>query len=218
MLEGCSPWPPELAARYRARGYWQGLALGDLVDRWAFDYGEREALVSASERITYHELAQRVDRLAHHLLHLGLRAPQRIVVQLPNVPEFVYPGDVVRLSPAGNLIVEGCDKDMINRGGEKISAEEIENLILSHPAVFNAAVVAMPDPVLGERTCAYVVLKPNSSLTLPQLIAFLRRKQIASFKLPERLEVAESFPLTSIGKVSKKDLRADIARKRGAKS
>lgn len=124
---------------------------------------------------------------------------------------FYRTGDVVRLHPSGNLSVEGREKDMINRGGEKISAEEVENLILAHPAVFNAAAVAMPDPVLGERTCAFVILRPGASLTLPDLCAFLLEQQIAKFKLPERLEVVASFPLTSVGKVSKKDLREQVA-------
>ena len=109
--------------------------------------------------------------------------------------------------------MEGREKDLINRGGEKISAEEIENLILAHPSVFNAAAVAMPDPILGERTCAYVILRPDTSLTFPELVAFLDAQQIAKFKLPERLEVVDAFPLTSVGKVSKKDLRDDITRK-----
>lgn len=544
MLEGCAPWPPELAERYRQKGYWQGRTLGDLVHAWAAEYGERQAIVSAAERVTYRQLARRVDRLALHLDRLGLRAPQRIVVQLTNVPEFVYlyyacarigvlpvmalpahrlseisylaqfseavgyaipatfkgfdyqqlarevrqaaptvrhvlvagddvepgnlalgdllsdaieqreplerlsalrpdpsdvalfllsggttglpkliprthddyaynsrasasvcgfgpdtvylvslpishnfplsspgiqgafqhggkvvlcatadpaeafplierervtatslvpalairwmdapererfdlsslrvlqvggarlnpeparrvrpvlgcrlqqvfgmaegllnftrlddseqaiietqgrpvspddeirvvddddqdvppgepgnllacgpytirgyykapehnrraftadgyyrTGDVVRLHPSGNLSVEGREKDMINRGGEKVSAEEVENLILAHPSVFNVAVVAMPDPLLGERACAYVILKPGASLTFQELIAFLEHQQIAKFKLPERLEIVDSFPLTSVGKVSKKDLREDIAAK-----
>jgi 2,3-dihydroxybenzoate-AMP ligase len=122
-------------------------------------------------------------------------------------------GDIVRVSPSGNLIVEGRAKDLINRGGEKISAEEIEDLILAHPSVFNAAAVAMPDPVLGERTCVYVILRPGARLTFQELVTFLQAQQIAKFKLPERLEVVESFPLTGVGKVSKKDLRHDIGRK-----
>ena len=545
MLPGCTPWPPELAAHYRRKGYWEGRTLGDLVDRWAAEYGERAAIVSGDDRISYRELQRRVDRLALHLVRLGLRAPERIVVQLPNVPEFIYlyyacakigvlpvmalpahryaeisylaefseavayavpasfrgydylqlarevsqsvpglrhilvagdgasedtvslsgslsdpveasaselaqlqalrrdpsevalfllsggttglpkliprthddyaynsrasgelsgigsdtvflaalpvahnftlaspgiqavfqqggkvvlinsaepadafeliqrervtltalvpalairwmeaperarfdlsslrvlqvggarlnpeparrirpalgcrlqqvfgmaegllnytrlddpeteivetqgrpcspddeirivdddgqdvpsgqpgnllargpytirgyykapehnqraftpdgyyrTGDVVRLSSSGNLVVEGREKDMINRGGEKISAEEIENLILAHPNVFNVAVVAMPDPVLGERTCAYVIPKAGAGLTFQELVSFLQQKQIATYKLPERLELLASFPLTSIGKVSKKHLRDDIARK-----
>ena len=126
---------------------------------------------------------------------------------------FYRTGDMVRLHPSGNLVVEGRKKDMINRGGEKISAEEIENLILSHDSVHMVAVVAMPDPVMGERSCAFVIPKPGRSLTLPELSAFLIEKRIAKFKLPERLELVQSFPLTGVGKVSKKDLRAQIAKK-----
>jgi 2,3-dihydroxybenzoate-AMP ligase len=126
---------------------------------------------------------------------------------------FYRTGDMVRLHPSGNLVVEGRKKDMINRGGEKISAEEIENLILSHDAVHMVAVVAMPDPVMGERSCAFVIPKPGRSLALSELCSFLLDKRIAKFKLPERLELVQSFPLTSVGKVSKKDLRAQIAKK-----
>lgn len=124
---------------------------------------------------------------------------------------FYRTGDMVRLHPTGNLVVEGRRKDLINRGGEKISAEEIENLIISHENIHMAAVVAMPDPVMGERCCAFVLLKPGSSLTLDQLSEFLHGKRIAKFKLPERLEILDSFPLTGMGKVSKKDLRELIA-------
>jgi len=118
---------------------------------------------------------------------------------------------MVRLHPSGNLVVEGRKKDMINRGGEKISAEEVENLILSHDSVHMVAVVAMPDPVLGERSCAFVIPKPGRTLALDELNAFLLAKRIAKFKLPERLELVQSFPLTGVGKVSKKDLRDQIA-------
>ncbi|HLE80528.1 MAG TPA: (2,3-dihydroxybenzoyl)adenylate synthase, partial [Dehalococcoidia bacterium] len=93
------------------------------------------------------------------------------------------------------------------------SAEEIENLVLTHPAVHNVAVIGMPDPDLGERLCAYLILKPGQSLTFQELCSFLLKKDIAKFKLPERLELVNEFPLTNIGKVSKKDLREDITRK-----
>lgn len=122
-------------------------------------------------------------------------------------------GDMVRIQQDGCLIVEGRKKDLINRGGEKISAEEIENLILAHPLVKNVAAVAMPDPVLGERTCAYVILKEELKFNLEDLKNFLLQKNIAKFKLPERLEVVNEFPLTSVGKVSKKALREDITAK-----
>jgi 2,3-dihydroxybenzoate-AMP ligase len=140
------------------------------------------------------------------------RAPEHNAVAF-TADGFYRTGDVVRQHPSGTLIVEGRKKDLINRGGEKISAEEVENLILGHPAVLNAAVVAMPDPILGERACAYVVLKDGAPLTLPALNRFLGERRIARFKLPERLEVVERFPTTAVGKVSKKDLREDIARK-----
>ena len=120
-------------------------------------------------------------------------------------------GDVVRLTPTGNYSVEGRVKDMINRGGEKISAEEVENLALGHPAVQNVAAVAMPDPVLGEKVCAFVVPRPGKTLTLRELRDFMDQAGISRFKLPERLELVESFPLTTVGKISKKDLREDIA-------
>jgi 2,3-dihydroxybenzoate---[aryl-carrier protein] ligase len=126
---------------------------------------------------------------------------------------FYRTGDMVRLHPSGNLVVEGRKKDLINRGGEKISAEEIENLILCHENVHMAAVVAMPDPVMGERGCAFVIPRPGCTLTIEQLTSFLMAKKIAKFKLPERLEMVDSFPLTSVGKISKKDLREQIAAK-----
>lgn len=123
---------------------------------------------------------------------------------------FFKSGDVMRIREDGRLVVEGRKKDLINRGGEKINAEEVENVILSHPDVQNAAVIAMPDPVMGERTCAYVILKPGKELTLEGLSRFMLEKEIAKFKLPERLEGVEEFPLTNVGKVSKKDLRKDV--------
>ncbi|MET0585418.1 MAG: AMP-binding protein, partial [Candidatus Binatia bacterium] len=119
-------------------------------------------------------------------------------------------GDLMRLHPSGNYIVEGRKKDLINRGGEKISAEEIENLILTHPAVQNVACVPMPDPVLGERMCAYAILRGGNTLTLPELAAFLMNEEIAKQKLPERLEIVDDFPLSPFGKVSKKDLTERI--------
>ncbi|MCL4798676.1 MAG: AMP-binding protein [Burkholderiales bacterium] len=120
-------------------------------------------------------------------------------------------GDLVRMHASGNLVVEGRRKDLINRGGEKISAEEVENLILGHEKVQMAAVVAMPDPVMGERACAFVVPKEGASVTLAEVNAFLLARQIAKFKLPERLEVVRAFPCTAMGKVSKKALRDEIA-------
>ncbi|HEX2227392.1 MAG TPA: AMP-binding protein, partial [Candidatus Binatia bacterium] len=99
---------------------------------------------------------------------------------------FYRSGDLMRRHPSGNYMVEGRKKDLINRGGEKISAEEVENLILAHPAVQNVACVPMPDPVLGERMCAYVILRPGATLRLEELVAFLMNQEIAKHKAPER--------------------------------
>jgi len=126
---------------------------------------------------------------------------------------FYRSGDIVRRDQGGNLIVEGRAKDLINRGGEKISAEEIENLLLAHPAVREAAAVAMPHAVLGEQTCAYLVLRRDETLDLPALSAYLEERGVARFKWPERLEIVEALPVTNVGKVDKKKLREDIAAK-----
>ena len=127
---------------------------------------------------------------------------------------FYKSGDLVRIHPSGNVIVEGRSKDCINRGGEKISAEEVENHILAHPDVDNCAYVAMPDPLLGERACAYVVLRPDKKLNLQRLNTFLlEERKIAKFKLPERLELIDALPLTHVGKVNKVALRAMILSK-----
>lgn len=120
-------------------------------------------------------------------------------------------GDICRRTPDGNLVVEGRDKDMINRGGEKISAEEVENLVYRHPAVAQVAAVAMPDGQLGERVCLYVVPRPGASVTLEELRNAMDRIGVARFKLPEHLVLVEELATTKVGKIDKAALRADIA-------
>ena len=126
---------------------------------------------------------------------------------------FYRSGDLMRRHKSGNYIVEGRKKDLINRGGEKISAEEIENLILSHPSVKNVSCVPVPDPVLGERMCACVLLRETARLNFDELKHFLLGKEIAKYKLPERLEIMQDFPLSPFGKVSKKTLTEMISQK-----
>jgi 2,3-dihydroxybenzoate-AMP ligase len=121
-------------------------------------------------------------------------------------------GDIVR-KQGRHVYTEGRRKDLINRGGEKISCDEVENLIFAHPAVKAVALVAMPDPVFGEKACAFVVPKPGFTLELPELVAFLRGRQIASFKLPERLELVDSLPLSPVGKILKRELREQLIAK-----
>jgi 2,3-dihydroxybenzoate-AMP ligase len=120
-------------------------------------------------------------------------------------------GDICRWHPSGNLIVEGRDKDMINRAGEKISAEEVENLIYLLPEVEQVAAVAMPDPDLGERVCVYVVARPGSDLSLEHVRDALRAREVAAYKLPDRLVLVAEIPSTKVGKIDKLALRADIA-------
>jgi 2,3-dihydroxybenzoate-AMP ligase len=122
-------------------------------------------------------------------------------------------GDIVRLRPDGNLVIEGRDKDLINRGGEKISAEEVENFAYQVDGVSLAAAVAMPDAELGERICLYVVANPGKAVALADVRAVMERAGVAHFKLPERLVLAESLPTTAVGKMDKKTLRADITQR-----
>jgi 2,3-dihydroxybenzoate-AMP ligase len=126
---------------------------------------------------------------------------------------FYCSGDLMRQHKSGAYLVEGRKKDVINRGGEKISAEEIENLILQHPVVQNVACIAMPDPTMGERMCACIIPRPGRSVALKELIDFLATKEIAKFKLPERVELMGDFPLSTFGKVSKKSLVEMVSRK-----
>jgi 2,3-dihydroxybenzoate-AMP ligase len=123
---------------------------------------------------------------------------------------FYRTGDIVRVVD-GYLYLEGRRKDLINRGGEKISCEEIEDYILAHPKIMSVCVVAMPDAVFGEKACAFAILRENCALTLDELVAFLQRRDIARFKLPERLEIVNEFPISPAGKILRRELRARIA-------
>jgi 2,3-dihydroxybenzoate-AMP ligase len=123
---------------------------------------------------------------------------------------FYRSGDLMRRHPSGSYLVEGRIKDLVNRGGEKISAEEVENLILTHPSVRNVACVPIPDPVLGERMCACVIPHEGRTLTLEELTRFLLELGMAKYKLPERLELMDDFPLSTFGKVSKKALSESL--------
>jgi 2,3-dihydroxybenzoate-AMP ligase len=116
-------------------------------------------------------------------------------------------GDVVRRRPDGNLVVEGRDKDMINRGGEKISAEEVENLLYRMPGIAQVAAVAAPDAELGERICVFVVPEPGGDITLGAIRDGMATAGVARFKWPERLEIVAELPVTKMGKLDKKALR-----------
>lgn len=121
-------------------------------------------------------------------------------------------GDIVRRLPSGHLVVQGRAGDHINRAGEKISAEEIEDHLLSHPAVFDAAVISLPDAYLGERSCAFVIAqgeKPKAAA----LKAWVRARGLAAFKVPDQIEFVDAFETTAVGKISRKELRAALRRR-----
>ena len=119
-------------------------------------------------------------------------------------------GDLVRRDETGNFVVEGRVKDLINRGGEKISAPEVEAVVDTLPQVRRSTAIPLPDPEYGEQVCVCVVLHPGQTLTLTQVRDLFVAKGVAKFKLPERLEVVADFPLTPVGKVDKKALRARV--------
>ncbi|CAI1789531.1 2,3-dihydroxybenzoate-AMP ligase [Serratia marcescens] len=121
---------------------------------------------------------------------------------------FYCSGDLISISEDGYITVQGRQKDQINRGGEKIAAEEIENLLLRHPDVINAALVSMPDALMGEKSCAYIIA--NAPLKPVVLRRHLREQGVADFKLPDRFIQVDSLPLTPVGKVDKKRLRQQL--------
>ncbi|EOY4500193.1 medium-chain fatty-acid--CoA ligase [Escherichia coli] len=125
-----------------------------------------------------------------------------------------YSGDLCRMDEAGNIKITGRKKDIIVRGGENISSREVEDILLQHPKIHDACVVAMSDERLGERSCAYVVLKaPHHSLSLEEVVAFFSRKRVAKYKYPEHIVVIEKLPRTTSGKIQKFLLRKDIMRR-----
>jgi non-ribosomal peptide synthetase component E (peptide arylation enzyme) len=126
---------------------------------------------------------------------------------------FFRTGDVATIDRRGYVTITGRLKEMINRGGESISATQIEELISRHPDVAMVAVVAMPDPVMGERVCAYVQPRAGTQPGFDGIVAFLRGQKVSVLALPERIEFVEALPCTPAQKVDKNALREDIRRK-----
>jgi 2,3-dihydroxybenzoate-AMP ligase len=122
---------------------------------------------------------------------------------------FLRTGDLGRITAAGHLAVSGRVKDVVNRGGEKVSADEVEAHLLAHPAVRRVAVVAVPDRTLGEKSCA-VIVASGPAPTLAELKEFLAGRGLAEFKFPDRMEVVEALPHTTVGKVDKRALVARV--------
>ena len=123
---------------------------------------------------------------------------------------FYRTGDVVRRTPEGYLVVMGRATDHINRAGEKISAEEVEDHLLAHPSVFDAAVVSVPDDYLGERTCAFIIPAEGAAPRGVEIKAWMRKRDIAEFKVPDQIVFVEDFAVTAVGKISRRELRAAL--------
>lgn len=118
-------------------------------------------------------------------------------------------GDIVKRTLEGYLVVQGRAHDHINRAGEKVSAEEIEDNLLGHPAVFDAAVVSIPDDYLGERSCAFIIARGDKPRAI-ELKKWMREQGLAAFKVPDQIVFAEAFDTTAVGKVSRRELRAQL--------
>lgn len=122
-------------------------------------------------------------------------------------------GDLGRWNEHGNLVIVGRQKEVIIRGGQNIYPAEIEKLLTAHPKVAAAALVGMPDLLMGERACAYVVSKEGQQFAFEEMVSFLKGNNVAPYKLPERLEIVDKLPLVGEQKVDKKALEADIKEK-----
>ena len=148
-------------------------------------------------------------------MFLGYADPEQTAASF-DADGFFATGDLGRITASNAIVITGRKKDLINRGGEKISAKEVEDILHQHLAIDEAAVVSMPHPRLGETLCAYVILKPGQTLTLATLLDSISQAGVARQKLPERLQVVTDFPRTASGKIRKDQLRADIRQRLAA--
>nr|WP_319556629.1 (2,3-dihydroxybenzoyl)adenylate synthase [uncultured Vibrio sp.] len=121
---------------------------------------------------------------------------------------FYATGDLVRQTAEGNIIVTGREKDQINRGGEKIATEEIENILLRHDGIHDVALIAVPDEFLGEKSCAVIVCNANAHLKPVTIRQFLYAQGVAEYKIPDHIKFCQQLPKTPVGKINKKALRA----------
>jgi cyclohexanecarboxylate-CoA ligase len=133
-----------------------------------------------------------------------LKRPERYEVDAEG---WFETGDLARMDADGYIRISGRAKDILIRGGENVPVVEVEGALYRHPAIQDVAIVGMPDERLGERGCAFVVLRPGQQLTLPELVAFLESEHMARQYFPERLEIVEAMPRTASGKVQKFRLR-----------
>ena len=143
--------------------------------------------------------------------HAGYYKDSTLTAEMLSKDGWYKTGDICTLDDDGYVSVIGRNKDMIIRGGANISAREIEELLFLHPKIENVACIAMPDPVLSERVCAFVICAAGQTLEFDEMVNFLKTKRVNNWKLPERLEIRDEFPMTPSGKIQKFLLRKEIA-------
>lgn len=231
VQNGGAKLPPELRKRLREKIgclHQENYGMGEgVINMTRFDDEGEVLLYSSGKPVCEADEYKIVDEDFNELPdgeagELAIRGPYTIRGYY-NSPEldakaftkdgFYRTGDKCRKDSQGNIYAEGRFKDVINRGGEKINCDEVENLIVAHPKVKNVSLVAMPDEVYGEKACAFVVLKTGEELRFEEMQQFLLNQNIAKFKLPERLEIVEEFPMSAVGKILKRALREIIAEK-----
>ena len=228
FINGGAKLPPELRRRVEERfqcEYQENFGTGEgLVCITRLGEAESVRFLSSGRPISEGDEIKVIDEHGHELPEgqmgeLAARGPYTIRgyyrAEAANRDAFTDDGfyrmgDIVRVVD-GYIYLEGRRKDLINRGGEKISCEEVEDYILAHPKVMSVCVVAMPDAVFGEKACAFAILREGCALTHEELVAFLQARDIARFKLPERLEIVNEFPISPAGKILRRELRARIA-------
>jgi non-ribosomal peptide synthetase component E (peptide arylation enzyme) len=147
-------------------------------------------------------------------VHLGYHRNPAANAELFTADGWFRTGDLGRIDGAGNLRIVGRLKEMINRGGKKFFPREIEEILYTHPKILHAAIVGVPDPRLGERNCLCVIPRPGQSITLDEVVAFLR-DEVATYKLPERLEIVDELPFTPTGKIQRHVLARRLAEREG---
>ena len=147
-------------------------------------------------------------------VHLGYHKNPTANAELFTADGWFRTGDLGQLDTAGNVRIVGRLKEMINRGGQKYFPREIEEMLYTHPKILHAAIVGVPDPRLGERNCLCVIPRPGAPLSLAEVVDFLKNR-VATYKLPEALEVFDDFPFTPTGKIQRHVLTHQVVARRG---
>jgi non-ribosomal peptide synthetase component E (peptide arylation enzyme) len=147
-------------------------------------------------------------------VHLGYHKNPSANTELFTADGWFRTGDLGQFDRAGNVKIVGRLKEMINRGGKKFFPREIEEILYTHPKILHAAIVGVPDPRLGERNCLCVIPRPGQTITLEEIVGYLR-DSVATYKLPETIEVFDELPFTPTGKIQRHVLARRVLERRG---